>query len=58
MEDVTDESFKSVIVVDGKGDLSIGDNVTKFIKVDSMFISAQNSIFQIEGKCKLIISYV
>lgn len=56
--EVTSESFKSVIVMDGQGELSIGESTMKFIKGDSIFIPAQNNSFQIEGKCKLIISYI
>ena len=56
--EVTSESFKSIIVVDGQGELSIGENTMNFIKGDSLFVPAQNNSFHIEGKCKLIISYV
>ena len=56
--EVTDNSFVSVIVIDGQGELSNNECVTKFIKGDSIFIPAQNCAFQINGKCKLIISYV
>lgn len=55
---ITDESFKSVIVIDGQGELSLEENTIQFIKGDSIFVPAQNNSFQIEGKCKLIISYI
>lgn len=55
---ITDKSFKSIIVVDGQGKLSLEENTIQFIKGDSIFIPAQNNSFQIEGKCKLIISYI
>ena len=56
--EVTDNSFLSVIVIDGKGELSNNKYVTKFIKGDSIFVPAQNSIFMIQGQCKLIITYL
>ena len=45
--EVTDMSFKSIIVADGQGELSLGENVTRFIKGDSIFISAQNDYYVI-----------
>jgi len=56
--EVTDNSFLSVIVIDGQGEISKGDFVTKFIKGDSIFIPAQNDNFEVTGNCKLIISYL
>ncbi len=56
--EVTDNTFVSVIVIDGQGELSNNEYVTKFIKGDSIFIPAQNDVFEIKGKCKLIISYI
>ena len=56
--EVTDNSFVSVIVIDGQGELSNSEYATKLTKGDSIFIPAQNDIFEIKGKCKLIISYI
>ena len=56
--EVTDNTFVSVIVIDGQGEISKGDFVTKFIKGDSIFIPAQNDNFEVTGNCKLIISYL
>ena len=56
--EVTDNSFVSVIVVDGQGELSNNECVTKFIKGDSIFIPAQNNVFKVQGQCKLIITYL
>ena len=56
--EVTDNSFLSVIVVDGQGELSNNAYVSKFTKGDSIFIPAQNSVFELQGKCKLIITYL
>ena len=56
--DVTDKSFKSVIVVDGRGELSNGEFKMEFEKGDSIFIPAQNNVFEVMGECRLIISYI
>ena len=56
--EVTDETFKSIIVVDGNAELSLRDYRTNITKGDSLFIPAQNETFEIKGKCKLIISYI
>ena len=56
--EVTDKSFKSVIVVDGEGYLSISGYETKIVKGDSLFVPAQNNILEVSGKCQLIITSV
>ena len=56
--EVTDNSFVSVIVIDGQGELSNNAYVTKFIKGDSIFIPAQNNVFKVQGQCNLIITYL
>lgn len=55
---VTDETFKSVIVVDGEGEILGCAYRMNFTKGDSIFIPAQNDTFEIRGKCKVIISYI
>ncbi len=55
---VTDKTFKSVIVVDGQGNLSNGEEKMEFKKGDSIFIPAQNDVFEVRGKCRLIVSYI
>ncbi len=56
--EVNDECFKSVIVTDGCGELTMGEYKTSVNKGDSIFIPAQNATFNVSGNCKLIISYV
>ncbi len=56
--EMTEESFKSIIVTDGYGEIKNGDYVTGIKKGDSVFIPAQNNNFEIIGNCKLIISYI
>ena len=59
MEFAVDEtSFKSVIVTDGEGTLTLGDCEMQIKKGDSIFIPAQNGKFTVKGNCNIIISYV
>ena len=59
MEFAIDEtSFKSVIVTDGEGTLTLGDCEMQIKKGDSIFIPAQNGKFTVKGNCNIIISYV
>ena len=59
MEFAIDEtSFKSVIVTEGDGTLTLGDCEMQIKKGDSIFIPAQNGKFTVNGKCNIIISYV
>jgi len=51
-------SFKSVIVTEGEGILSLGEHKIAIKKGDSAFIPAQDGAFSIKGKCDVIISYV
>lgn len=53
-----DSCFKSIIVTDGTGTLSIGDYTLPLRKGDSIFIPAQNADCTVSGKCELIISDV
>ncbi len=55
---VTKESFKSVIVIEGCGEIKNSDYVVKINKGDSIFIPAQNESFGISGNCRLIVSYI
>lgn len=51
-------SFKSVIVTEGDGVISVGDCELNVKKGDSVFVPAQDGKFAIKGKCNIIISYV
>lgn len=55
---VDESSFKSVIVTDGGGTLSMDGFQMQVKKGDSIFVPAQNGKFTVEGKCNIIISYV
>ena len=52
---VSEASFCSIIVVDGGGELTMGEYRTEIKKGDSVFIPAQNGAVEINGECKLIV---
>jgi len=54
--ELTDDSFKSVIVVDGKCEISKDDYKINVTKGDSIFIPAQNTNFKIKDKGRLILT--
>lgn len=56
--EISDECFKSAIVVNGEGKIEMEDFTADIKKGDSIFIPAQNGVFKIFGDCELIISYV
>lgn len=51
-------SFQSIIILDGKGELSMNNNKIDIKKGDSIFIPAQNGCFTLSGKIDAILSYV
>ena len=55
---VTDQSFQSLMVTEGRGVMHFEDTALKFMKGDSLFIPAQNSKYSITGDCEIILSYV
>lgn len=56
--DVDESSFKSVIVTEGTGVLSMNGVGIDVKKGDSIFVPAQNGKFVIKGNCNVIVSYV
>lgn len=56
--EVTDESFRSVVITEGSGTLVADDFEISFKAGDSIFIPAQNKTYTIKGSCQAIISYV
>lgn len=53
---ISEVSFQSVIILDGKGSIKLGDEELEFIKGDSFFIPAQNGKYTIKGNAEYIIS--
>lgn len=56
--ELSNDSFRSVVVVDGFGELEASGKVIEFKKGDSIFIPAQQGECVIKGECEIIISYV
>ena len=55
---IDETSFKSVIVTDGEGTLTLGDCEMQIKKGDSVFVPAQKGKFTVKGNCNIIVSYV
>lgn len=55
---VTEDCFKSVIVLSGSGKLCTGSNELPFRKGDSLFLPAGSGKSEIIGECEVIVSYV
>ena len=53
-----DESFTSVLVVDGDGTISCGDEKLAVTKGDSLFLPADSGKFTLDGSAKVLITRV
>lgn len=51
-------SFLSLVVTEGNGTLTHEGGVLHFAKGDSIFIPAQDRVFQVKGTCEMILSRV
>lgn len=51
-------SFRSLIVTEGNGTITMNGDEIRFSKGDSIFIPAQGSEAIIDGSCELILSYI
>lgn len=56
--DCDDESFTSILVVDGAGQIVCGDEVLQIAKGDSLFLPADSGKFTLEGSAKVLITRV
>ena len=56
--DCDDESFTSVLVVDGTGTICCGDEKLEVTKGDSLFLPADSGKFALEGSVKALITRV
>ena len=54
---VSEESFVSILILDGKGTVSCGDQVT-YKKGDSLFLPAGSGTYVIEGSCDALITTI
>lgn len=55
---ITDDSFRSITLVDGNCTLKMDECELKLKKGDTVFIPAQNADYTVCGKCSFILSYV
>ena len=55
---VTDNSFVSLIVIDGHGVLLKVKYKCEIVKGNSILVLTQNYVFWIRGECNIILSYI
>ena len=55
---ITDDSFRSITLVDGNCTLKMDECELELKKGDTVFIPAQNADYTVCGKCSFILSYV
>ena len=55
---VDDKTFLSVIILDGQGKISAGEETFNFVKGDSYFIPADAGSWKLEGAGEIILTYV
>lgn len=55
---VTQDSFVSILMLDGEGKISCQDETVTFKKGDSIFLSAGSGTYQIEGSCDALITSI
>lgn len=55
---VTDESFASVLVLDGEGTITCQGETLSYRKGDSFFLSAGSGAYQVEGSCDALITTI
>lgn len=55
---ITDASFHSLFITEGKATLTMNGEEISLLKGDSIFIPAQNDTYKISGECELILSYI
>jgi mannose-6-phosphate isomerase class I len=52
------DSFTSLIVVDGEGSVSVGDESESFVKGDSIFIPAGESEIEFSGSFEIVLTQI
>ncbi len=55
---VSEESFISILVLDGQGNVSSKGETVEFRKGDSFFLPANSGLYQIEGICDALITTI
>lgn len=51
-------SFRSMIVVEGEGMITVEDEIIQARKGDSIFVPARNGLIQIKGQCQVILTQI
>lgn len=55
---VSGESFASILMLDGEGRITCGEESIAFQKGDSFFLSAGSGAYQVEGRCDALITTI
>lgn len=55
---VSEESFASILILDGQGTISSGEEVLPFKKGDSFFLSAGSGSYIVEGVCDALVTTI
>lgn len=55
---VSEASFESILILDGNGKISCGDEQLEFQKGDSLFLPAGSGNYQIEGSCDALVTTI
>lgn len=55
---VTEDSFVSILMLDGMGTITCGGEQVSYKKGDSLFLSAGSGVYQIEGSCDALITSI
>ena len=55
---VSEESFASILILDGEGRITMGEEVLPYQKGDSFFLSAGSGTYQIEGICDALVTTI
>lgn len=56
--DITSTSFQSIIVIDGRGQLIYQNEIIDIKKGDSLFIPAQDTMYEVQGNCEFVLTYL
>lgn len=55
---LNNDSFRSLIIADGEGELALGEQKMRVTKGDSIFIPAQSGEVTVSGKCEIVVTRV
>lgn len=55
---VTGESFLSILILDGDGVITCGNDALLYQKGDSLFLPAESGEYRIEGSCDALLTSI